>query len=212
MGVYALSKEIISRILSIVFFPIAFIMRDKIRTHLNNVNQVLVEERTWRDTQDTPTEYFYKAVNKFYFFLWLFLDDSPASSSYHENGKRMYDASDSDEHYPKWVLKTNKFWIRATWWSFIRNNTVNYVSWFRTTGWNTDKVSVETYWGKFGLDIDKTDNNFRYVPGMYLVKIKHNNGKWYPYFTYVGEIFGKKIGIWQGRSKGSGRFSFSVRM
>lgn len=27
----------------------------------------------------------------------------------------------------------------------------------------------------------------------------------------IGTIFGRKVGIWQGNSRGSGRFSFSIR-
>lgn len=209
--VYALIKEIISRLLSLVFFPIAFVLRKRIRASLRSVNSLLIEERTWKNTQDVPIGDFYSKVNYFYFFLWMFLDDSPAKDNYHEDGSKMYDASDNDKHIPEWIVKTKWFWLRAVWWSFIRNNSVNYVSWFRTTGW-CEEPEVTTYWGKFSIDIDKNDNNTKYIPGMFLTLLKHNNGKTYPYFTYIGEIFGKKIGIWQGRSSGSGRFSFSIRM
>ena len=222
--VYALSKEIGSRILSIVFFPIAMMLQHKIRKHLYDINEALVKERTWKDTHEVSTEDFYKKVNKLYFFLWMFLDDSTGKDSYFADGTRMYCASDNDRYYPKWVLNTKWYWLRATWWAFIRNNTVNYVSWFRTTGWvlqdaeptfdfdSVEGSSVITYWGKFNTGIDKNDKNTRYSPGMYLVRVLHKDGKWYPYFTFIGEIFGKKVGIWQGRSKGSGRFSFSIRV
>jgi hypothetical protein len=205
---YAITKEVVARLLSIIFYPIAYIMQDKLRAHMYSINKALVMDRTFFDAKLIEVNGFYKEVNKLYFFLWLFLDDGTGSDSRHEDGSIMYCASDNDRYYPKWVLKTKWFWLRAMWWSFIRNNTVNYVSWFRTRGW-TDEV--ETLFGKYDILIDKNDNNYMYVPGYYLVLVKHNNGKKYPYFTFIGEIFGHKIGIWQGFSRGSGRFSFSVR-
>jgi len=223
LWLYEIFKELISRILSIVFFPIAFIFQDKIRKHLYDINKELIIERTQTDTQKISTEAFYKKVNKLYFFLWMFLDDSTALDSYHKDGTPMYCASDNPKRYPKWIWNLDWYWLKATWWSFIRNNTVNFVSWHRTMGWklkNTDTSyefdlkegkSVKTYWGEFNINIDKNDKNTKFVPGMYLVKVLHNNGKWYPYFTFIGEVFNHKIGIWQGWSKGSGRFSFAFR-
>lgn len=217
---YAILKELISRVISILFFPIAYLMRDKLRSHLYSVNEELVKNRTFYDATINVPEDFYDKINKLYFFLWLFLDDSPAKDNVYPDGTLMYDASDRDKYYPQWVLDTKWFWLRATWWSFIRNNTVNYVSWFRTGGIvyqtdgnGTEYIAIEdyeTYWGTYGKAIDKKDDNSRYVPGMYLVRIRHHDNKWYTRFTFIGEIFKHKVGVWQGRGD-SGRFSFSVR-
>jgi hypothetical protein len=204
-------KEVISRVLSIFMFPIAFILRDRIRIHLYSINEVLVKERTFEDTLYYPLRDFYRQVNWFYFILWMFLDDSTARDSFHKDGSIMYDASDSDEHYPKWVLDTNWFWLRATWWSFIRNNTVNYVSWTKTSGW-IEPTQYTCYIGKYDAKIDKSDNNSYFVKGMYLINVLHKDGNYYPRFTYVGEALGYKIAIWMGKSKSSGRFSFSWRI
>ncbi len=124
-------------------------------------------------------------------------------------GEPSYNSSDTRRYYPTQWIYGNKT-LRDIWFSFIRNNSVNFVSWFRTGGWNFDK-DPQTYIGDYSKDIDKTDDNSRYVPGYYVAMIEHNNGSKYPYFTYVGEIFGRKVGIWFGRSSGSGRFSFSIR-
>ena len=208
---YELVKEILSRVVSIVMFPIAFMLRDKIREHLYSIDKYLVQERTFDDTKYLPIGDFYSKVNKVYFFLWLFLDDSTARDSYHKDGSTMYDSSDSDEHYPKWVLATNWFWLRATWWSFVRNNTVNYVSWTKSTGWKTP-LEYKCYWGEFDVAIDKNDSNTYYVPGMYLINVLHKDGKYHPRFTYVGQVGSYKVAVWIGLSKGSGRFSFSMRV
>lgn len=208
--IYEITKEVLSRVVSIIAFPIAFLMRDKIRASLYSVNEALVKERTFEDTKNIAVGDFYSKVNKLYFFLWLFLDDSTARDSYHKDGTPMYDASDSNQHYPMWVLATDWFWLRATWWAFIRNNTVNYVSWTKTTGWK-EPMQYECYWGKYDGKIDKSDDNSYYVKGVYLIRVLHKDGTYNTRFTYVGEVFGYKTAIWMGKSKGSGRFSFSMR-
>jgi len=208
--VSAIAKEVISRLLSIVFFPIALMLHDRIIKHLYGIDEALVKERTWKDTRELSVDKFYKKVNKAYFFLWMFLDDSTAKDSYDPYGGRMYSASDNPERYPEWIWNLQWTWLLQVWWAFIRNNTVNYVSWNRTGGWKTP-YETTTYWGKFDIHVDKNDKNSQYYPGMYLSVIKHRDGKYYPFFTYIGTIFVRKFGIWQGKSEGSGRFSFSVR-
>jgi hypothetical protein len=205
---YAITKEVVARLLSIIFYPIAYIMQDRLRNHLYSIDKALAMDKTFFDANMVSVGDFYKRVNKLYFFLWLFLDDSTGYDSKHSDGSIMYCASDNDRHYPKWVLKTKWFWLRAMWWSFIRNNTVNFVSWFRTGGWTDD---IEILAGDYEVYINKNDSNSYYKSGWYLVLVKHKNGKKYPYFTFIGKIFEHKIGIWQGFSRGSGRFSFSLR-
>lgn len=75
-------KEVIFRILSIPFYPIAYILKDKIKVHLHSIDELLVKERTWGDTQNISTKKFFSEVNKLYFFLWCMLDDSPAKDSF----------------------------------------------------------------------------------------------------------------------------------
>ena len=141
LWIYAILKEVISRVLSIVFFPIAYLMRDRLRAHLYSIDEELVKNRTFYDATMNP-------------------DGTPS-----------YDASDTDKYFPEWVTNTKWRWLRDIWWSFIRNNTVNYVSWYRTGGIIFDTVesddeiilgeNYETYWGKFDWYIDKNDRNTR---------------------------------------------------
>ena len=142
--------------------------------------------------------------------MWLFLDDSTAKDSYHSDGSLMWNASDNDAHYPKWVLKTKCFWLRVMWWSFIRNNSVNYASWQRTGGW-VEPLKYNTLWGKFDAKVDKNDNNTYFFEGMYLIRVLQRDGKYHTRFTYVGNFLGKKQAVWMGFSQASGRFSFSQR-
>ncbi len=211
---HGIFKEVIFRVISIVLFPIAYILRWKIREHIYGLDKNLVEERILTDTQNFGVAAFYQTVNKCYFFLWMFLDGSShkdrlvaVRDTY--NVSETWDSSDTRRYYPaQWVFDNRV--LRDIWFSFIRNNSVNYVSWYRTAGWNLSKP-IETFIGIYDKTVDKNDNNSKYAPGYYIILIEHNNGKKYPYFTYVGEIFGRKVGIWMGRSSGLGRFSFSIR-
>ena len=110
---YELIKEIGFRVISVLFYPIACILQKQIRNNLYKVNKELVQEWTWKDSRDIEVRDFFKKVNKLYFFLWLFLDDSTAKDSYHSDDSLMWNASDNDAHYPKWVLKTKCFWLRV---------------------------------------------------------------------------------------------------
>jgi hypothetical protein len=207
---YETLKEVVSRVLSIGGYPLAYILRHKIRDHLYCIDKELVVERSFEDTKNVPLGSFYSKVNWFYFGLWMFLDDSPARDNYNEDGSRRYDSSNTRRYYPSDFVYNTR-WLRDFWWSFIRNNTVNYVSWTKTTGWQEPLV-YEELWGKFDLAIDKKDDNSYYVPGMYLINVLHKDGKYHPRFTWVGEVFGYKCAAWMGLSKGSGRFSFSMRV
>ena len=212
--VKALSKEIIVRAASIVFFPIAYALRWKIRESLYELDKYLIEERTLKNTQDISTWYFFNKVNAIYFFLWLFLDDSTSKDGFTNvreesyNESTCWDSSDTETYYPAFVYKHRV--LRDIWWSFIRNNTVNLWSWYRTGGW-VRPIQQTTYWGEFDENIGKNDSNTRYNPGYYLAKFKHNNGKSYIYFVYAGEHFGRKSGMVLGRSSGSGRWSFNIK-
>lgn len=210
---YEIIKEVGFRISSIIVFPIAYSFRTKIRNHLYAWNENLIKEVTFKDSRfEKVTKMSLKT--RLIWFLWLFLDDSPARDNFLPNGEKSYDSSMTRRYYPyQWIYDTKLF--RDIWWSFIRNNSVNYVSWNITGGWIDniyDGKSLEVLLGSYNDNIDKSDNNAYYVPGMYLIRVLHKDGSWNTRFTYVGEIFGRKIAIWMGKSKGSGRFSFSARM
>lgn len=198
-------QEVFFRATSLVMFPIAYFFRDYIRANLRNKYTSLFVERTWTDTQYIEVPKFSLWENILFLF-WLYLDDSPAKDSFY-NDLPSYDSSDTRRYYPTQWIYDNKT-LRDIWFSFIRNNSVNYFSWYRTGGW-TDEV--ECVAGKFDSRIDKNDDNSYYVAGWYVIKVKHVNGKTYPFFTFIGEIFGRKIGMWLGRSSGSGRYSISIR-
>lgn len=202
-----LLKEIVFRILSIIFFPIAYYFRDEIRTYLYSWDEELIREVTFSDTRNVSVPKM-TLVTRLVWFLWLFLDDSPAKDNTY-NGKPSYDSSCTRKYYPTQWIYDNKI-LRDTWWSLIRNNSVNYISWNNTGGWKTP-LEVETLWGYFDENIDKSDDNSYYVPGMYLVRILHNDGSTHSRFTLVSEVFGRKFAFWIGKSSGSGRFSFSMR-
>ena len=208
MVIYAISKEIVFRVLSIVMFPIAYKFEKPIRQHMKNWNKDLIEEVTFKDTRNIPMSKM-SMLTRIVWLFWIFLDDSPARDNFLEDGSRMYDSSPNREYYPSDFIYKHKT-LRDIWWSFIRNNAVNYVSWNITGGWK-QPLEYKTLWGTFNELVDKSDDNSYYVEGIYLILVLHNNGKIYPRFTYVGEVFGKKLGIWVGNSRWSGRFSFSRR-
>ena len=207
LSVLPILEEIWWRVSALLFYPIAYYNRDKIRKKMYEADLFLVEERTWKDTRDLPVNDFYNKAGYFTFFLWLYLDDSPAKDSFY-NGKPSYDSSDTRRYYPAQWIYDNKT-LRDIWFSGIRNCAVNYKSWTRTGGW---VKPTKVYLGKFDEEIDKNDDNSYYYEGLYLADILHKNGKVYPYYTYVGNFVGRKTGVWLGRSSGSGRFSMSVRM
>ena len=208
LWIYELTKEIGFRVLSLVFYPIAYTFRAQIRASLYKWNESFIKYVTFTDYRPLTPSIQFRIMP--ILFLWFFLDDSPAKDNINDDGSPSYDSSTSRGYYPSDFVYNNKI-LRNFWWSCIRNNSVNFISFSITGGW-VSPIQYETLWGVYDERIDKSDDNSYYVEGMYLIRVLHKDGTWRTRFTYVGEIFGRKIGIWQGESKGSGRFSFSIRM
>lgn len=208
LWIYELTKEIGFRVLSLVFYPIAYVLRTTIRKALYKWNGDFIKSVTFTDNRPKTPKiplYVYPVL-----FLWLFLDDSPAKDNVDDMRRPRYDSSNTRRYYPNNFIYNNGI-LRDFYWSVIRNNSVNFISWSISGGW-VSPIQYETLWGKYDERIDKSDDNSYYFKGMYFIRVLHKDGTWRTRFTYVGEIFGRKIGIWQGESKGSGRFSFSIRM
>lgn len=217
MFLYKIGLDTLLRTTAVVMYPIAYVFRWEIRRRLYSNHKLLFEERVWKDTQDESIPRF-NAIEKITFVFWRYLDDSPAKDSitnineHSYNDSNSWDSSDTRRYYPsEWIY--NNRTLRDIWFSFIRNNSVNHFSWYRTGGW-TDEINVVA--GSYDKEInisDRADDGTHtyYYPGWYLVNVKHKNGKVYPYYTYVGVLFGRKVGMWFGRSPGSGRQSFSLR-
>jgi hypothetical protein len=202
-------QEIFFRIVSVFMYPLAYIFRKQIRTYLYIWNGALIKEVTFTDTRNVLKQPM-NLKTRFVWLFWIFLDDSPAKDNINLDGTPSYDSSTSRKYYLSDFIYNNRV-LRDIWWSFIRNNTVNFVSWNVTGGWKKP-IEYTCLLGEYNENIDKSDDNVYYVPGMYLIRVKHNDGSINSRFTYVGEILGHKIGIWMGKSSGSGRFSFSTRI
>jgi len=208
------AHEIGFRIVGIFIYPLAYILRWKIRDVLYSGHKAYFEQICFTDDKTLPIPKF-TLKERLAWLLWLFLDDSPAKDSIVRvrastyNLSKTYDSALIETAYPFKFIYKYKI-LRDYWWSSVRNSHVNYFSWIVTGGWTDDKKVISgdyedligNGWAKVGEKWFK-----QYRNGKYLISVKHKNGKYYPFYQYHSD----KWLIAIGKNSGSGRETFTIR-